>query len=214
VDSEAIHAREERANVITHAAGALAAAGGAVLLVVVAVLGGDPWRIVSSAVFGCTLVLLYTASSLYHASGRPGLRARLKVLDHCAIYLLIAGTYTPFTLIGLRGGWGWSLFGAIWGLAAAGAVFKLYFTGRFPRLSTSFYLAMGWLVVVAAVPMLRHIPAATLLWLLAGGVLYSAGTLFYHNRRIHYAHAIWHLCVLGGSICHFVAVLREVLPPA
>jgi hemolysin III len=213
VNGEAIHAREERANVITHAAGALAATAGAALLVVLAALGGDPWRIVSSALFGCTLVLLYTASTLYHASRRPRVRARLKVLDHCAIYLLIAGTYTPFTLIGLRGGWGWSLFGAIWGLAAAGAVFKLFFTGRFPRLSTTLYLAMGWLVVVAAVPMLQRIPAVTLLWLLAGGLSYSAGTLFYHSRRIPYAHAIWHLFVLGGSICHFVAVVREVLPP-
>lgn len=203
--------REELANTLTHAAGIVAGAAGAAVLIVTAALHGDVWKIVGSAVFSATLVLLYTASTLYHAARSPVARARLKVFDHCAIYLLIAGTYTPFTLVGLRGGWGWSLFGVIWGLAVAGTVFKLFFTGRFPRLSTGIYLGMGWLVVIAAVPMARALSPATLAWLVAGGLTYTVGTVFYHSRRIPYAHAIWHLFVLGGSACHFAAVLTQVV---
>lgn len=202
--------REEIANVLTHGAGALASAAGAAVLLTVAALQGDARKVVSSAVFGATLVLLYAASTLYHAARTPRVKARLKVLDHCAIYLLIAGSYTPFALVGLRGGWGWSLFGVAWGLAAAGTVFKLFFTGRFPRVSTATYVGMGWLVVVAIVPMVQRLPAATLAWLVAGGVTYTAGTVFYHSRRIPYAHAIWHLFVVGGSACHFAAVLAQM----
>jgi hemolysin III len=202
--------REEMANVLTHGAGALASAVGAAVLLTVAAVQGDPWKVVSSAVFGATLVLLYAASTLYHAARTPRARARLKVLDHCAIYLLIAGSYTPFALVGLRGGWGWTLFGVAWGLAAAGTVFKLFFTGRFPRISTATYIAMGWLAVVAIVPMVQRLPAATLAWMVAGGVVYTAGTLFYHSRRIPYAHAIWHAFVIGGSACHFAAVLTQM----
>ncbi|MBB4635675.1 PAQR family membrane homeostasis protein TrhA [Longimicrobium terrae] len=205
--------REELANAITHGVGALAGAVGALVLVVGAALHGDIWQVVSSAVFGASLVLLYTASTLYHAARDPRTKARLQILDHCAIYLLIAGSYTPFTLIALRGGWGWSLFGVAWALAVAGVIFKLFFTGRFPRLSTGIYIGMGWMAVVAAVPMLQSLSAATLGWLVAGGVTYTAGTVFYHNRR-PYAHAIWHLFVLAGSTCHFIAVATQVLPPS
>jgi hemolysin III len=205
--------REELANVLTHGAGAVASLVGAAVLVSVAALWGDAWTVVGSAVFGATLVLLYTASTLYHAAHSPAVKARLKVLDHCAIYLLIAGSYTPFTLNGLRGGWGWSLFGVVWTLAVAGTVFKLFFTGRFPRLSTATYIAMGWLAVIAIVPMVQRLPAVTLGWMVAGGVIYTAGTVFYHNRRIRYAHAIWHLFVIGGSACHYIAVLAQVVPP-
>jgi hemolysin III len=204
--------REELANVLTHGAGAVASLVGAAVLVSVAALWGDAWTVVGSAVFGATLVLLYTASTLYHAAHSPAVKARLKVLDHCAIYLLIAGSYTPFTLNGLRGGWGWSLFGVVWTLAVAGTVFKLFFTGRFPRLSTATYIAMGWLAVIAIVPMVQRLPAVTLGWMVAGGVIYTAGTVFYHNRRIRYAHAIWHVFVIGGSACHFAAVLTQVVP--
>ncbi|HYW06385.1 MAG TPA: hemolysin III family protein, partial [Longimicrobium sp.] len=185
---------------------------GAVVLIAASILHGDVWSIVSSAIFGATLVLLYTASTLFHAARDSRIRARLQVFDHCAIYLLIAGTYTPFTLIRLRGGWGWGLFAVVWVLAVAGVIFKLFFTGRFPRLSTALYLGMGWMVLVAAAPMLENVPARTLLWLAAGGLAYTAGTIFYHARRIPYAHAIWHLFVLAGSICHYVAVAREVIP--
>jgi hemolysin III len=209
---EAIEPREELASALTHGFGLVASAAGAAVLVAASILRGDVWSIVSSAVFGATLVLLYAASTLYHAARDSRTRARLQVFDHCAIYLLIAGTYTPFTLIGLRGGWGWGLFSVVWVLAVAGVIFKLFFTGRFPRLSTALYLGMGWMVLVAAGPMLENVPVGTLLWLAAGGLAYTAGTIFYHARRIPYAHAIWHLFVLAGSICHYVAVAHEVIP--
>jgi hemolysin III len=205
--------REEIANAATHGLGVVASlAGGAVLITLAAVLG-DAWQIVGTSIFVASLVLLYTASTLYHAVRCRVAKARLKVFDHCAIFVLIAGTYTPFTLTGLRGGWGWALFGVIWGLAVAGVVFKLFFTGRFPRLSTVVYVAMGWMVLVAAGPMIRHLPAVTLALLLAGGIAYTAGTVFYHSRRIPYAHAIWHLFVLGGSVFHFAAVFTQVVGP-
>jgi hemolysin III len=209
---EVIDVREEVASALTHGLGVVASAAGGAVLVTLAVLYGDAWQVVGASVFCASLVLLYTASTLYHAVRHRIARARLQVFDHCAIYVLIAGTYTPFTLVGLRGGWGWTLFGVVWGLAAAGVVFKLFCTGRFRRLSTAIYLAMGWMVVVAAGPMLRSLDVSTLLWLAAGGLTYTAGTFFYLSRR-RYAHAIWHLFVLGGSVCHFVAVLSQVLPP-
>lgn len=204
--------RWELANALTHGAGVVASVAGGTVLIVLSAIYGDAWKVVSSAIFVATLVLLYSASTLYHAVRRPDLKARLKIFDHSAIYLLIAGTYTPFMLVGLRGGWGWSLLGVVWGLAVAGVVFKLFFTGRFPRLSTGIYLGMGWLAVVAVVPMLERLSPATLGWMVAGGLTYTAGTVFYHNRR-PYAHAVWHLFVLGGSVCHFVAVMTQVLPP-
>jgi hemolysin III len=204
------HPREEVANALTHGLGAVASLAGAVWLISRAVRFGDAWQLAGAAAFGASLLLLYTASTLYHAVRHHVAKARLRVFDHCAIFVLIAGTYTPFTLVALRGGWGWSLFGVVWTLAVAGVIFKLFFTGRYDRLSTAIYLAMGWLVVVAAVPMVRALSVTALLWLAAGGLAYTAGTLFYHNQRIPYAHAIWHLFVLGGSACHFVAVLSQV----
>lgn len=200
------HWRAELANTITHGIGVVASIAALCLLVIAAARGGDPWEIVGAVIFGATLVLLYLASTLYHATPNASAKARLKVLDHCAIYLLIAGTYTPFMITVLRGGWGWSMFGVIWGLAAAGVIFKLLFTGRFQVLSTIIYVLMGWLIVVAAVPMIRLMPPTTLMWLFLGGVTYTAGTAFYHNQRIRHAHAIWHLFVLGGSVCHAIAV--------
>ena len=205
------HPGEELANALTHGVGAAAAlAGGAVLVTLVAIYG-DGWQLAGAIVFGVALLLLYTASTLYHAISHPVAKGRLKVFDHCAIYLLIAGTYTPFTLVGLRGAVGWWLFGAIWALALAGVVFKLFYTGRFRRLSTLIYLAMGWLVVVAAGPLLRALDAATLGWLLAGGVAYTLGTLFYLRPRMRWSHAIWHGFVIAGSVCHYVAVMSHLL---
>lgn len=203
--------REEVANALTHGLGAVAAlAAGAVLTTLVA-LHGDGWQLAGTIVFCAALLLLYVASTLYHAIPHPVAKARLKVFDHCAIYVLIAGTYTPFTLIGLRGAWGWSLFAVIWTLAVAGVVFKLFFTGRFKLLSTLIYIAMGWLVLVAIVPMTRALDAWALGWLFAGGLAYTAGTFFYMSRRIPYAHTIWHSFVIGGSTCHFLAVAGHVL---
>ena len=181
------------------------------MLITLAALYGDGWQLSAAIVFGITLLLLYTASTLYHAIQHPTAKGRLQIFDHCAIYLLIAGTYTPFTLIGLRGSVGWWLFAAIWTLALAGVVFKLFYTGRFRRLSTFIYIAMGWLVVVAAKPMFHALDAATLAWLLAGGIAYTAGTAFYLRPHARWSHAIWHLFVIVGSLCHYVAVMRHLL---
>ena len=202
-------AREERANALTHGAGAIASAVGGAVLAAMAWHYGNAWQFAGALVFGAALVLLYVASTLYHSSRDHVVRGRYKVFDHCAIFVLIAGTYTPFTLVGLRGDGGWKLFAAVWTLAAAGGVFKLFFTGRFKGVSTAIYLGMGWMVLTAVGPFLRNVSPATIAWLLAGGVAYSVGTAFYMSRR-PYAHAIWHGFVLLGSVCHFVAVTQEV----
>lgn len=204
--------REEIWNALTHGVGVAAAVAGGAVLVTLAAIFGDVWQIVGAVVYTITLVLLFTASTLYHAIPHEVTKRRLKVADHCAIFLLIAGTYTPFTLVGLRGTWGWALFGVIWALAIAGIAFKLFFTGRFKKLSTLIYVLMGWLVVVAAVPLAQSVSALTLGLLIAGGLAYTGGTLFYLNRRIPYSHAIWHVFVLIGSACHFAAVLLHVAP--
>jgi len=180
--------------------------GGGAVLIVMAALTRDPWRIVGTSVFATTLILLYTASTLYHAARSPKLKRHLKILDHASIYLLIAGSYTPFTLFGIRGGWGWSLFGIIWGLAVCGVIFKLFAAGRFKLISTGIYVAMGWLVVIAIGPMVRQLDPPVLIWLFAGGVAYTGGTVFYHNQRLAYSHAVWHGFVLSGSVCHAMAV--------
>lgn len=204
-------AGEELANALTHGVGAAAALAAGAVLVTLTAIFGDGWQLAGAIVFGTATLLLYTASTLYHAISHPVAKGRLKVFDHCAIYLLIAGTYTPFTLVGLRGPTGWWLFGTIWTLALAGVVFKLFYTGRFRKLSTFIYLGMGWLLLVAIVPMWRALDAATLLWLLAGGLAYSGGTFFYLRPQQRGAHAIWHGFVLTGSLCHYVAVMRHLV---
>ncbi|GAB4429331.1 MAG: hemolysin III family protein [Chloroflexi bacterium OHK40] len=203
--------REEAANTLTHGLGAVLSALAGAMLVALAARTHDPWRIVSAAVFSAALVLLYSASTLYHGAPAGRAKDRLEILDHCAIFLLIAGTYTPFTLVTLRGAWGWSLFAVVWALAVAGVVFKLIFSTRFAIISTLLYIAMGWLVVVAAGPMISALPWVAVVLLVSGGVAYTAGTLFYHSRRIPYAHAIWHLFVLTGSTLHFLAVGTQLL---
>lgn len=206
--------REERASALTHGVGATAALVAGVVLVTLAALHGDGWQLASAIVFSISLVLLYLASTLYHSFQQPVIKRRLKVFDHCAIYLLIAGTYTPFTLVGLRGTVGWSLFAAIWTLALAGVVFKLFFTGRFRKLSTLIYVAMGWLVLVAIKPVLGALDAWTFGWLVAGGLFYTLGTVFYHRESIPYAHAIWHVFCIAGSVCHYLAVMAQVVTPS
>jgi len=203
---------EELANRLTHALGALLSVAGLVLLVVAATQHGDAWHITSSAIFGTTLVLLYTASTIYHSFQRENTRRMLRKFDHAAIFLLIAGTYTPFLLVTLRGPWGWSLFGVVWGLALVGIVMKFWFAGRFNFISTLIYLGMGWLVMIAIKPMSSALPQAGLVWLIAGGVSYSGGTAFYLWEKLPYHHAIWHVFVLGGSVCHWIAVYGWVLP--
>jgi hemolysin III len=204
--------REELANALTHGFGAAAALAGGAVLITMAALFSDGWQLGGAIVFGICLLLLYIASTLYHAIQNPVAKKRLKVFDHCAIYLLIAGTYTPYTLIGLRGTVGWWLFAAIWGLALAGVAFKLFFTGRFKLLSTLIYVAMGWLVLVAIVPVFRALDGWTFGWLLAGGVCYTFGTFFYHRPTLRYSHAIWHMFVIAGSVCHYVSVMAQVIP--
>ena len=203
--------REELASALTHGLGATAALAGGAILITLAALHGDRWQLGAAIVFGIALLALYVASTLYHAIQHPVAKGRLKVFDHCAIYLLIAGTYTPFTLVALRGTAGWTLFAAVWVLAAIGIVFKLFSAGRFRLFSTLVYVAMGWLVLVAFKPMLASLDAWTIGWLLGGGVFYTLGTFFYHRESVPYAHAIWHLFVIAGSVCHFVAVTRQVL---
>ena len=198
--------REEFANALTHGVGALAALVGGIALVALAAMHGDRWRLVAAIVFATSLLLLYLASTLYHCARQPGAKARLKVFDHCAIYLLIAGTYTPFILIALRGDVGWWLFGAIWTLAGLGVLFKLRYTGRFKLLSTLLYVAMGWLALVA-------LDDWSFGWLVAGGVAYTLGTVFYHRPALRYSHAVWHLFVIAGSLCHYLAVLPLVALP-
>jgi hemolysin III len=198
--------REEFVNAVTHGLGMVASVAAAAVLIVLAALNGDAWLITGVSVFATSLIALYTASTLYHAVRSEALKARLKVLDHAAIYLLIAGTYTPFMIGALRGGWGWSLFAVVWGLAVVGIALKLVYTGRYRVLSTSMYVAMGWLVLIGMGPLIRALDPVTLVWLVAGGVAYTAGTPFYHSGRIPYAHAVWHLFVLAGSVCHAVAV--------
>jgi hemolysin III len=198
---------EELANSISHGVGFLAAAATFPVLVINAI-GDGPAAVVGAAIFGATMALLYLTSTLYHAMAPNRAKRVFQVLDHAAIYLLIAGTYTPFTLGVLRGPWGWTLFGLIWGLAAIGILLKSVRGICYPRLSTAVYLAMGWLVLIAAKPLWTNVPGWGLFWLAAGGVAYTAGVGFYAATRTRYAHFVWHLFVLTGTACHFVAVLR------
>lgn len=204
---------EELANSLTHGVGLALSVAGLIVLVVLAAMRGSAWRIASCAVYGSTLICLYTASTLYHGIRSRRLKRVLKICDHSAIYLLIAGTYTPFLLVNLRGSWGWSLFAVIWGLAMAGILFKVWFVEHFSVLSTMLYLLMGWLALVAVKPMLLSVPQSGVLWLLAGGVLYTVGVVFYAWKRIPYSHAIWHGFVIAGSTCHYFAVLCSVILP-
>jgi hemolysin III len=207
------HSLEEIANAITHGIGLLLSIAGFVVLLVLAALRGTAWHIVACSIYGATLICLYAASTLYHAVISRRVKRALRIFDHSAIYLLIAGTYTPFLLVSLRGPWGWSLFGVIWGLALAGVLFKFWFVERFAILSTAVYIAMGWLVVIAAKPVITHLRLTAIIWLLAGGLAYTGGVIFFAAKRIPYSHAIWHLFVLAGSICHYFAVLSTVIPP-
>lgn len=203
---------EEIANAVTHGLGVIFGIVALTLMVAYAAMGGDPWRIVSVSIFGATLILLYLASTLYHAVPHPTAKRALRIADHCAIYLLIAGTYTPFLLVNLRGPWGWGMFSVVWGFAVAGCIFKIFFTGRWDRISTACYLGMGWLVVIALKPTLELVPGGALWLMLIGGLTYSLGVFFYRWDRLPYNHAIWHLFVLTASVFHFLAIFVFVLP--
>jgi len=194
-------------NSLSHALGLFAAIAATPILIVAAVHNGSAADVVGSTVFGATMIILYLTSTWFHAAPTGPLRNRLQRLDHAAIYLLIAGTYTPFTLGVLGGAWGWTLFGLVWGAAAVGVAVKLIAGVGFPRVSTAAYVVMGWLVLIVIRPLLEVMPPHGLWWLVAGGTFYTAGVTFYLSRRLPYAHLAWHVFVLGGSTCHFFAVL-------
>ena len=203
---------EELASGITHGIGLALSVVGLVALVTLSVIRGNAWHIAGCTTFGVTLVLLYTASTLYHTFHTPRLKRVLKILDHAAIYLLIAGTYTPFTLVNLRGFWGWTLFALVWGLSVFGILWKLFHVERFQVVSTLVYVAMGWVVLIAIKPLVSAVPLAGIVWLVAGGLFYTVGISFFALKRIPYNHAIWHVFVMAGSICHYFAVMFYVLP--
>jgi len=203
---------EEIANAVIHGVGALLAVAAIPVLVVAAVRHAGAAQVVGNALFGATLFLVYIVSTLYHALARNRAKKVFRILDHSAIYLLIAGTYTPFTLGVLRGAWGWSLFGVVWGLAVLGVALTGALGVRFPKLSTAVYVLMGWLIVIAIRPLMAALPPAGLAWLVGGGAAYTGGVVFYAWGRLRYHHALWHLCVLTGSVCHFMAVLRYATP--
>jgi hemolysin III len=205
---------EEIAHAVTHGVGLVLSIGGLAVLVAAAVTRGDAWHIVGCAIFGATLVLLYTASTLYHSIHHERAKRVLRRLDWAAIFLLIAGSYTPFTLVSLRGGWGWTLLALVWSLAILGIVLQVTIPARVGRLSVAIYLAMGWLVVIAIEPLVRSLHPEGLVLLILGGLAYTLGLAFYGWRRLPYNHAVWHLFVLAGSACHFSCVLGYVIPPA
>ncbi len=202
--------REEVASALTHGAGLLFSV--AALVGMLWVAGGDAVRVTAAAMFGASLVALYLSSTLYHVFTDHRRKAMFQMLDHACIYLLIAGSYTPLTLVALKGAWGWSLFGVVWFLALAGILIKTRFARRRDHwISTALYIAMGWLAVIALGPMIRALPLAGVLWLVAGGVSYTAGVVFFAWKRLPYNHAIWHLFVLGGSVCHVIAATLYIL---
>ena len=207
----AYSAFEERLHALTHGIGALLSILALVLMLMMSLQHGDNWHLVSSLVYGGSLILLYSSSTLYHAISATTIKRRLRQLDHAAIFILIAGTYTPFTLINLRDNWGLPLFSLIWLVAIVGVVIELATGLKYKKLSLSLYLGMGWLVIVAIQPMLQNVATGGLLLLLAGGLSYSVGVIFYAWKRLYLHHAIWHMFVLGGSVLHFFAVYCYVL---
>lgn len=201
----------EKFNTLTHFAGAVLALAGTVVLIVLGALSGDAWKIVSFAIYGTTLVLLYSFSTLYHNAAHGKMKTFLQKLDHNAIYLLIAGSYTPFSLVSLRGGWGWSLFGVVWGLALLGMVQETFFAQKSRRLSLLIYVIMGWVAIIALIPLVKVLSLAGFAWVAAGGLTYTLGIIFYLNdQKFKHWHGIWHLFVLAGSVLHYCAILLYV----
>jgi len=202
---------EEKLNIFSHALGLLLSIAALALLVVRASLYGNVWHIVSFSIYGSSMILLYSASTIYHNSKKSKIRLRLQIFDHAAIYVLIAGTYTPFTLVTLNGTIGWVMFGVTWLFALTGIVLKILFTGRFETASTIMYVLMGWIVVFAIKPLIHNLPFEGLMWLFMGGISYTIGAVLYSIKKIPYNHAIFHVFVLAGSFCHFIAVYFYVL---
>lgn len=204
--------KEEFANAATHGLGILLSITALVLMVVYSVLKGDGYHIVSTSIFGASLIVLYSMSTLYHVMQKPRLKKVFRTLDHSSIFLLIAGTYTPFTLVNLHGAWGWTLFGLVWGFALFGIIIETFTGQRLKRISLGLYIGMGWLILIAVVPLIENVEPGGLALLLAGGLSYTLGVAFYVWKSLFLNHAIWHLFVLAGSIFHFFAVFFYVIP--
>ncbi len=202
---------EEMTNIISHAVGLVLSIVALLLMLIRASESGNTLHVVSAAIFGASLIALYAASTLYHSAKDPKVRSRLRINDHATIYILIAGTYTPFTLITLNGWVGWTIFGVSWGMAIAGVVLKLFFTGKYNVLSTLMYVFMGWIIIFAVKPLINSLSSEGLFWLVAGGVAYTTGAVIYSIKKIKFNHAIFHLFVLLGSFCHFISVYFYVL---
>ena len=205
---------EEIANAVTHGVGALLALVGLVVAVALAAVHGDAWRIVSVSVYGFMMLVLYLSSTLYHAVTEPRVKHVFQVIDHATIYLMIAGSYTPFTLVALREAspaWGWSIFASVWVFAILGVIFQSCYINRFPRLFTGLYLVMGWIMAIAIYPLWKAMGTAPIVWIVVGGICYSLGVIFYAQRRLKYGHAIWHLFVLAGTAVHYFAIVRYVV---
>lgn len=205
---------EEVINAVTHGIGALLSIAALVTLLLLTAGNGDIWHVAGFIIYGASLFTLYVASFLYHVASGEKLKKIFRMFDHCSIFLLIAGTYTPILLIAMRGPWGWTLFAMIWAMAAAGLFYEIVFGGRRKWISLALYIAMGWLAVIAVKPMLSALPTGLLLWILFGGLLYTGGIIFYVWKHLPYNHAIWHLFVLGGSVLHFTGIVRYLTPPA
>lgn len=203
---------EEKINIASHALGFVLSVVALVLLVVHASRHGNAWHIVSFSIFGASLVTLYAASTIYHSAKNPVLRSRLRIVDHATIYILIAGTYTPFTLVTLGGFAGWTIFGVSWGMALVGIILKIFFTGKHDLISTLMYVFMGWIIVFAIEPLIHNLSSGGLFWLVTGGVAYTVGAVLYSIKKIRFNHAIFHVFVLIGSACHFISVYFYVLP--
>jgi hemolysin III len=203
---------EEKTNIISHAIGLVLSIIALVFMLVRACLYGNAWHVVSVSIFGASLILLYAASTFYHSAKDPKIRSRLRVFDHATIYVLIAGTYSPFTLVTLHGPVGWTIFGVSWAMAVSGVILKLFYTGRYNVLSTLMYVFMGWIIMFAIKPLVNSLPSEGLYWLIAGGVAYTTGAILYSIKQIKFNHAIFHMFVLLGSFCHVIAVYFYVLP--
>ena len=203
---------EEKINIISHGLAFILSIVAFVLLVTHANLYGNVWHIVSFSIFGASLMILFAASTFYHSAKKSELRSRLRIIDHASIYVLIAGTYTPFSLVTLNGPTGWTIFGISWGLALTGIILKLFFTGKYKLISTLMYILMGWIIIFVIKPVMNNLSLEGLLWLVAGGLAYTIGAILYSIKNIKFNHAIFHVFVLIGSVCHFVSVFFYVLP--
>ncbi len=206
------HPTEEKLNVISHGFGLILSVIALITLVIYAISDGTLWHIISFSIYGASLVILYTASTLYHYVQEPKLRYKLNIFDHAAIYVLIAGSYTPFTINVMQGTLGWGLFGTVWAIAIIGITLKLFFTGKFGKISTVAYILMGWLGIFGLQTLIANLPIEGVIWLVAGGISYTIGAILYSIKQIKFNHAIFHVFVLIGSICHFMSVFLYVLP--